>query len=228
MSSLILLTGGLDHAHDFPAAAAALVELLEDHDVEVVDHPDAVVNRLERADALIVHALRWQMLAPAYEPWRERWAYTTPAATRTAIAEFVAAGGGLVGCHTASICFDDWAGWRDVLGGTWVWGQSSHPPVGPVTVDVTDRTNHPVVAGLPERFELCDEVYGHLDRLPDVQPLAFARCRADDSSQPAVWAHRCGDGRVVYDALGHDVASLRQVDHARLLRQAVLWVTNTG
>jgi type 1 glutamine amidotransferase len=40
-----------------------------------------------------------------------------------------------------------------------------------------------------------------------------------------VWTHRFGSGRVVYDGLGHDAASIRQPDHARLLTQALAWIT---
>jgi type 1 glutamine amidotransferase len=228
MSNLVLLTGGLDHAHDFPALAAALVELLGDHHVDVVDHPDALAQRLDGADALIVHALRWRMLGPAYDAWRDRWAYTTPPATRAAIAGFVAGGGGLVGCHTASICFDDWPEWRDTLGGSWVWGRSAHPPLGPVQAHLVAGADHAVVAGLPDEIALRDEVYGDLDLDPGVEPLAHARRTPDDELQPVVWVHGYGDGRVVYDGFGHDVASLRHADHVRLLRQAVSWVAAGG
>jgi hypothetical protein len=226
MARLVLLTGGPEHAHDFPATAAALVEVLGDHDVDVVDDPDALVDRLAGADALVVHALRWQMLGAAYEPWRDRWAYRTPAATREAISGFVSGGGGLVGCHTASICFDDWPAWRDVLGGAWVWGRSSHPPFGPVRALIVDGATHPVVAGLPGAIELRDEVYGGLDLAGDVVPLAHARRSSDDEPQPVVWVHGHGAGRVVYDGFGHDVASVRDPVHARLVRQAVSWVTS--
>jgi hypothetical protein len=40
-----------------------------------------------------------------------------------------------------------------------------------------------------------------------------------------VWAHRYGSGRVVYDGFGHDVGSLVDPDHARLLRQSLAWIT---
>ena len=79
--------------------------------------------------------------------------------------------------------------------------------------------------GLPESFEVRDEVYGDLDLAPDVQPLAHARRTPDDELQPVVWVHGYGQGRVVYDGFGHDAASLHHPDHARLLQQAVAWVT---
>jgi type 1 glutamine amidotransferase len=39
-----------------------------------------------------------------------------------------------------------------------------------------------------------------------------------------VWTHNYGTGRVVYDALGHDVESLSNPEHARLLRQSLAWI----
>ena len=93
---------------------------------------------------------------------------------------------------------------------------------------VVAGADHPVVAGLPEEIEIRDEVYGDLDLDPGVEALAHARRTPDDEPQPVVWVHAYGDGRVVYDGFGHDVASLRHADHVRLLRQAVSWVTTGG
>lgn len=230
MARVLVLTGGPDHAHDFSTTGAALAGVIaaDRHDVEVLDDPDAAARRLDDGgvDALVVNALRWRMQGDRYDTWRERWAYETPAATRRAIGDFVAGGGGLVGNHTASICFDDWPEWRDVLGGAWNWDRSSHPPVGPVSATI-DRP-HPVVEGLPSVVHLIDEVYGDLDLAPGVDVLARARRTPEDDPQPVLWVHRHGEGQVVYDGFGHDARSLEHPDHARLLRQAVAWVARTG
>ena len=151
------------------------------------------------------------MLDDVYEPWRE-FAYSTPAATSSAIEGFVRDGGGLVALHTAPICFDDWPGWGDIVGGSWRWGVSSHPPLGPVSAQVV--ADHAVVAGLSSTIELVDEVYGDLDVRGGVQPLAVARRTEDDADQPVVWTHQCGRGRVVFNGFGHDVESITQVDNA--------------
>lgn len=124
--------------------------------------------------------------------------------------------------HTTPICFDDWPQWGDVVGGAWQWGVSSHPPLGPVSVAVIP--GHPVVEGLPHRLELVDEIYGDLDMRDDVEVFLRARRHDDDRPQPVGWIHRFGRGRVVYDGLGHDVASLSDLGHRRLIVQAVDWV----
>lgn len=236
MAGVLLLTGGPDHAHDFAALASALVDVLTDagHDVELAEHPDAAADRLSAGvhDALVINALRWRMLGERYDAWRDDWGYATPEGTRRAIAGFVAAGGGLVGNHTAAICFDDWQEWKAVLGGAWNWERSSHPA--PAVVQPTLVKAHPVVAGLAgagaagSRFELVDEVYGDLDLADGVDVLATAPRYPGDAPQPVVWVCHHGDGRVAYDAFGHDAASLRDPSHARLLQQATAWVTEAG
>lgn len=189
----------------------------------LVDHPDAVAPLLEdpSIDVLVVNALRWRMLADRYEQWREEWAYHTSPRTKSAITDFVRRGGGLVGNHTAPICFDDWPEWVDVMGGGWVWDVSSHPPLGPVSATIVDL-EHPVTRGVSPAVVLDDEVYGDLE-LRDVKVLATARRTPDDRQQPVVWTHQFGSGRVAYVCFGHDVTSLRHPDVSKLIEQAVQW-----
>lgn len=229
MSLVVVLTGGSPHAHDFGAIGAALGSLLHAHgyDVERVDNPDDAAGRLDRGDvdALVIDGLWWQMLDDVYEPWRSH-AYVTPPPTRASIEGFVARGGGLVALHTTPICFDDWAEWGDIVGGAWQWGVSSHPPLGPVTASIVG--DHRVVAGLPRSVDLVDEVYGDLAVSPGVETLAVARRTPDDQDQPVVWAHRYGAGRVVFDGFGHDVDSIANPVHTRLIEQSVDWVVGAG
>ncbi len=224
MSDVGVLAGGSPHAHDFASTGAALVELAASagHRCELIAHPDDAVSALDALDALVVCGLWWRMLGDVYDAWRAEHAYSPPEATRAALDRFVRDGGGLVAVHTAPICFDDWPGWRDVIGGAWRWGVSSHPPRGPVAATLV--TEHPVLAGLPPVMQLDDEVYGDLDVRDDVEVLAVARRDADDDDQPVVWAHHHGAGRVVFDGFGHDADSIRHPDNARLLRNGLAWV----
>jgi uncharacterized protein len=230
MSRVLVLAGGSPHAHDFTDTGAAMASVAEaaGHDVEIVAHPDSAAVRLTDAlpgrglDALVVLGLWWQMHGDAYECWRAQYAYSCPPGTRAALADFVSGGGGMVAVHTAPICFDDWPEWGDIVGGSWAWGVSSHPPYGPVEADVIGE--HPVTAGLPHTIVLHDEVYGDLDVRPGVEVLATARRSVDDDDQPIVWAHRFGRGRVVFDGFGHDAESIRHLHNGRMLRQAIAWV----
>ncbi len=224
MSSVLVIAGGSPHAHDFAAIGAALRRVVADsgHDVSVVADPDDAAASLSDADALVMNGLWWRMLGETYDPWRDEHGYTPAPSTRDTLTAFVRDGGGLLAMHATSISFDDWPEWGDLVGGAWQWGVSSHPPLGPVSARVVG--DHPVVAGLPAVVDLCDEVYGDLSLAEDIEVLAVARRSDDDDDQPVVWAHRFGDGRVVYDGFGHDVTSIEQPHHARLVRQALTWI----
>jgi uncharacterized protein len=233
MSRLLVLAGGSPHAHDFDSSGAAVADVISalGHDVEIRNHPDAAAARLDAAcegsaapiDAFVLLGLWWRMTGDAYEAWRDDYAYITPAATRQAFTSFVGGGGGLMAMHTAPICFDDWPEWADVVGGGWRWGVSSHPPFGRVNARIV-AADHPVVKGVPRILELDDEVYGDLDISDGVEVLAVARRHETDDEQPVMWAHRFNAGRVVFDGFGHDVASIRQPAHSRIIEQAVTWI----
>jgi type 1 glutamine amidotransferase len=230
VTTALLVSGGPDYAHDFRASAGALVAVLDDIGIAttVVDHPDAVVDLLPGSfDLLVVNALRWQMTHERYDAMRADWGYSTPAATRSAISAFVASGGGLLGSHTASICFDDWPEWRDVLGGAWNWERSSHPPAAPVHARVVsaEAALHPAMRGVSPELHLVDEVYGEVDLAAGCEVLMVARRTPDDRDQPVVWAHHFGAGRVLYDGFGHDAASINDPHHAALIQAAARWCT---
>lgn len=228
MGAVVVLAGGVPHAHDFAAIGASIVEVARHIDshadgVELVDHPGQLTEVLtSRVDVLVVDALFWQMVGDAYDPLRQRWAYSPSHVTRAAITDFVANGGGLVALHTAAICFDDWPEWGDIVGGSWRWGISSHPPFGRVHARVV--ADHPVTAGLSSTFELLDEVYGDMSVHSHVDVLAVAKRTVDDADQPVLWAHHYGRGRVVYNGFGHDAASIEHPANAQILTQAINWV----
>lgn len=224
----VVLSGGL--THDFPATTARLAGLLAQQGVtaEVHTDVDAALGALPGAALLVVNALRWTMTgADAPERYRDlagaEGASPSPAA-RDALAAHLAAGGGLLGMHTASICFDDWPGWGDALGGAWVWGRSHHPRIGP-EVAVSVAAGHPLVTGLDD-FTVVDEVYSDLALRPDVGGLLTApHPGTDNPHHPLLWAREHGGGRVVYDALGHHPPSYDVPEHAEVVRRAIRWTT---
>lgn len=230
MAQAIVLTGGV--SHPFGQAVPALSDLLAAAGFaprcsgSVAD----VVAwlRQDPQALLVVYALRWSMTQHAkYAPDRARWAVDLAQAERDAIAGHVHAGGGLLGVHTASICFDTWPLWRNILGGAWVWGRSSHPPWGQVRTCPHPR--HVLTRGL-EPWDCSDEVYSDLDLTSGIDVAMWARATPVDApsaaplpEQPSLWTHHYGRGRVVYSALGHDRRSLLHPTHGRLLRRAAVW-----
>ena len=230
MAQAIVLTGGI--GHPFGQSAPALSELLASAGFapRCSDSVADVVAwlRQDPQALLVVYALRWSMTQQErFAPDRARWAVDLAPAERDAIAGHVDAGGGLLGVHTASICFDTWPQWRAILGGAWVWGRSGHPACGPVRT--RPHPGHLLTRGL-EPWDCSDEVYSDLDLASGIDVAMWARALPVDAScpatlpeQPSLWTHHYGRGRVVYSALGHDRQSMLHPTHGRLLRRAAVW-----
>lgn len=226
----LILTGGI--RHPFEDASRALADLLEPAGFtsEVTTDIEEGIARLAGGGfALVtVYALRWRMLGdPKYAPERERWAFSLSEHGRAVLQRYVRDGGGLFGLHTACLCFDDWPEWRELLGGAWRWGKSFHPPRGPVLAEPTP-VSHPITRGLAA-FEVHDEVYSDLDLEGDTVALVTGRALETPArtgsapDQPLVWARAFGAGRVAFDGLGHDRASIEQPAHGELIRRAARW-----
>jgi type 1 glutamine amidotransferase len=217
----VLLSGGI--FHPFDDTSALLADLLRPLGVETVVTEDVAeaVAELDGADLLTLNALRWRMMNhDKYAPYRKRWAFEMPERSAARIEAFVEAGGGLLALHTASICFDTWYGYGQLLGGLWRWGATWHPDAGPVHVRA--RGQHAVVDELGP-FELNDEVYHDLALGPNARPLLEARV-SGGPWQTVAWCHEPGEGRVVYDALGHGPESFACAEHRRFLERSVRWL----
>jgi type 1 glutamine amidotransferase len=159
------------------------------------------------------------MLPERYAHQRDEWAIDTPAHAPAALAAHLGRGGGVLAMHTACICFDDWPGWGDTLGGAWDWERSSHPPAGVVDVQV-HADAHPIVAGLHD-FDVHDEVYGFLRHPRPVVPLVTGA--HGGAVHPLVWTAEHGTARVVVDTLGHSERSYAVDQHREIVRRAARW-----
>ncbi len=225
----LLLAGG--PTHDFAATSSALIEVLEPLGARttVVDEPALALDALRAApagdaepwDLLVVDALRWRMEVDRYAALRERWAFSLGDDDAAVLAAHVAGGGGLLALHTAVICFDAHPRWHELLGASWSWERSSHPPLGTVAVRATAAgEQHPATQGTAP-FEVVDELYRDLEVDPDVVPLAVGATSGVEA--PVLWARTHGAGRVVVDLLGHGPESLTHPDHRTLLARCARW-----
>ena len=218
----VVLTGG--PTHDFPATTGCLSTLLGEQGLvaEPYEDVDDGLRALPGAPLLVVNALRWTMRGPGtperYRVRADDEGVSPAPSARAALAEHLAAGGGVLAMHTAVICFDDWPEWAAALGGAWRWGRSSHPPLGEMAVRVA-APGHPLVAGLAD-FTVVDERYSDLDRGPDPAPPLL-----EAEGMPLLWAREHGRGRVVYDALGHHPASYAVPEHREIVRRAIRWAS---
>jgi type 1 glutamine amidotransferase len=145
------------------------------------------------------------------------------AAAHEALYRAVAGGTAVLGLHQAANSFAESPFWKVILGGRWVPGTSMHPPYGDAVLDVAGP--HPIVAGL-SRLDTVDERYSYLEVSPDSQVLLTHRHQ--DVDHPVVWVHARPPYRVVYDALGHDVAAHRTRGRQVLLDREVDWLLAGG
>ena len=225
MARNLILTGGL--YHPFEAASESLRGALDavgfESDVTTDIHTGLSWLDDGGYDLLTVYCLRFPMLAERFAADRALWAVTMGEADTKRIEAHLQSGRGILVMHTAAISFDDWPRWREIVGAGWIWGTSYHPPHGPVSVKMTE-SQHPITHGLPA-FDFDEEAYSKMDLVSGIEPLATVRASVQDQASPCLWAREVGTGRVVYDALGHDSASIDQPTHKRILQRAALWAT---
>ncbi len=213
----LMLTGGI--FHPFDTSAPALADVLRGVGIEsqIEWNIEAAFARLdtEAFDLFVVHALRWGMEEhEKYAPHRAEWAYSMPPAHRAALERHVARGGGIVATHTAVICFGDWTGWGDLLGGAWRWGRSFHPPQGAARIA-------PVHGAA---FMLRDEIYHHVDPDETCEIIACgAAAETPDVPMPVIWRRTHGPARIFVDLLGHDAESIADPHHAALIAEGARW-----
>lgn len=234
---ILLASGGPTYAHDHVATAKALTNILEAAGQVIAgrtEHPAELPAAISETspDVIVSHMLWWRMLADRYDDLRSTWAYETSEAVRESVKDYVANGGAFVALHTSTICFDDWSGWGDLLGASWNWKRSFHPPLGPVSVRFpsvgTANDAGEIVLGLND-FDTIDEVYMHLDVRGDVEPLAFARPTGGPNTgeHPILWGRRVGRGAVAQLGLGHDAHALAHPTTAELVRRCVAWTVRS-
>lgn len=149
-----------------------------------------------------------------------------------AVEEFVRSGKGMVVMHGAIYAFGEmviladrhvrtglseppWPEFAKMAGGIW----SEKPPASghgdrhSFKVGFVDRS-HPITAGLGESFIATDELYHNLHRESSVHILAQAysdtSTRGTGKDEPILWTVSYGKGRVLYDALGHDLVAMSE------------------
>lgn len=252
MRRLLVLSGG----HPYEAAPfAELLASFADWTVTHLVHPEAEAavgaGAAEEADAILFYDM------PGYS-FEGGEAVTRPPSPdfRRAITDYFARGGGAVAMHHAIAGWAEWPEWAEMIGGRFLYARgtangAAHLDSGyrhDVRYDaVVLDPGHPVTAGLPPRFALCDELY-----LAPVWGAVTPLLRADHdfvrenfySAAQAVagtmfsnsgWDHRpesdviawekpVGHGRLVYIQPGDGPAAYADPHLRRLIANALTHV----
>lgn len=148
----------------------------------------------------------------------------------TNVAEAVARGTGLAGCH-GGMCdaFRDSPLWQFMTGANWV----AHPGGDGVQYRVQITSDDPLVAGIADFDVTSEQYYLHTDPANTI----LATTRTDvvtwyhspngPVDMPVAWTRAWGLGRVYYNALGHQADVIAKGPAHEMLRRGLIWAAGS-
>jgi type 1 glutamine amidotransferase len=215
--SALIVWGGWD-GHEPDKVAGLFDDILrgEGFDVEVQDTLDAFCDADKLAGLSLMIPI-WTMS-------------TITAEQRDPVLAAVAQHGvGIAGCH-GGMCdaFRQDTEWQFMTGSQWV----AHPGNDGVNYSIKiDPSNpHPITDGIPDFDVTSEQYYLHVD--PGNNVLAYTDFPTPGAGgphvlnpcrMPQVYTKRYGEGRVYYNALGHNRDVLEAQHPRELMRRGFLW-----
>jgi type 1 glutamine amidotransferase len=147
---------------------------------------------------------------------------------RVELEAWIRAGGGVVGIHSASATEYEWPFFVQLIGARF----RTHPPA-LLAADVTvEDAAHPIMAGIPARWNRTDEWYAYHDRPQDqgyhmllALDEATVALPADQQKgfHPMAWTDDRLGGRMFYTAMGHTPESYAETAFLDMLANAITW-----
>jgi len=145
-------------------------------------------------------------------------------------------GGGFIGFHSATDSFrsgsDSVTPYIEMIGGEFVkHGAQFEGTVKKVSKD------HPAAASLPESWPLRDEWYlftklnketMHVIALLEIGKEREKQRIYDIADYPIVWCSAFGEGRVLYDAIGHREDVWEHPTFQAIVKEHILWAKGEG
>lgn len=145
-----------------------------------------------------------------------------------AMEQFIRAGNGFVGIHSAADTEYDWPWYGELVGAYF----KSHPAIQPATVRVVDR-RHPSTHHLAETWQRTDEWYNY----HEAPPRRFRLLAMLDEStysggtmgeeHPIAWCQEHDGGRSWYTGGGHTIESFSEPDFVRHILGGIQWAAGT-
>jgi len=219
----LIISGG--PAHEYQTTSLKLREILAGAGLEseITEDPGMLASpRMGDFRVVVLNCARWT--CDQTPQWRDEWRYLVPQGARDGLVGHLESGGGLLALHAATICFDDWPEFREIIGAWWRWGVSSHSPYGNHLMRVRGGS-HPIIQGLQD-FTIMDELYTDQQLTGPVKPLVTAEWGGGE--HPVLWTGDYRGGRVCYCALGHGVESFENTSFQGLIRRSSIWVADSG
>ena len=198
-----LILANSDQYHPLETLGEMMADWLKDsggYSVTLSKDRSVITEKLNQYDLLILAATT-NKLSPAEE---------------NAIASFVEGGKKLMAIHSATVLDPDNVKFIEMIGGRFI----HHSPYHEFTVKVI-KPEHPIVNGVTD-FEITDELYV-LDREPaGVNTLLTAFW--EEKAQPMLYVKTYGDGKILYNALGHDLKAYENPSFKKLIVQGAEWL----
>lgn len=190
------------------------------YECEIVDGV-AAFDRLDACDLFVAMGLHWTGMDA---DWAGNMVYRPlQARQQAALAAYVASGRPIIAHHGGIASYDDWPCYGELLGFTWVWGETTHSPLGEYTVCI-EPIAHPVTAGVSD-FTLLDELYYNVQVSPGVETQILATADWGGVARPMIIAAEGGRidgaGRTIYLANGHDLRAFAAPALRRIWQNAV-------
>ncbi|MCK5862314.1 MAG: ThuA domain-containing protein, partial [Candidatus Hydrogenedentes bacterium] len=210
---VVIVTGDDYTGHDWRATAPELAAVLREDDrleVSINECPAFYGSPLlKHYNATVLHFKNYEERIPLNDECLE------------GLADYVAAGNGLVIVHFGCGAFQDNTGFVSVAGRIWNPALRGHDPHGTFKVHISNK-DHPVTKNI-ESFETTDELYTCLDGNTPITVLCDAVSTVDKQRYPMAFVVEETGGRVFHSVLGHDPAAFHPAEIRDLYRQAALW-----
>ncbi len=129
--------------------------------------------------------------------------------------DFIKAGGGLVGIHSAADSFRENQTYMNLIGCEFV----THDPMGQVRININEPA-HQITAHTPDGFSIFDEIY---QCKIHGEPKILASVKWGGKTFPMITINEIGKGRVFYLALGHDERAWSDENFQTLLMRGIDW-----
>ena len=131
------------------------------------------------------------------------------------LCDFVRAGGGFAGIHSATDSFKKSDAYWEMVGGR--FAGHGH---GTYTVYIHDK-DHPITKGL-EDVEITDETYRHSYH-KNLRMRSLTCMNRGEERQSMGWVRDYGKGRMFYTALGHGREAWTNPHFQRLVVRGIYW-----
>jgi uncharacterized protein len=215
-TKVLVIAGGSSHnfGQFFGGTDVATLEAAG-FGVHYTEDRDQAVEALSSADVAVISVNRQFFDTPAY---------------RKAVLDFAAAGKGLVMLHPGT--WYAYAQWPELNAAIVGGGSRGHDKIAKFSVKALKR-DHPIMKGVPETFEVEDELYymnAEAEKIPPGTAPIDVLAETSPSVKfgkphPAVWTTTHQAARIVGITLGHDERSHDHPAFKTLLANAVRWAT---